>query len=178
MVLIYAVCLGNICRSPIAESVLRHELAAAGLADQVEVTSAGTAGYHQGEDADRRTKKVLADHGYELNHSAQKFTGQMLANADLVLVMDSSNYADVLSLSKQVPSTTGVPNEDKIKLMLSFLPAASNPLNSSKSWDPSEMAAADVPDPWYGNMHDFEQVLNLIETATPGVVAHIQDELR
>lgn len=162
MVKVYTVCLGNICRSPIAEAVLRSELAAAGLSDQVELQSAGTAGYHVGENADRRTNRVLAENGYELDHSAQKFTAAMLAGADLVLVMDGSNYEDVMALAPQADSTTGTANTAKIKMMLEFSPHATQP---------------DVPDPWYGNMTNFELVLSLIENATPGVVSYIQDEL-
>ncbi len=167
MVTIYTVCLGNICRSPIAEAVLRQQLDGAGLGDQVEVQSAGTAGYHVGEDADRRTNRVLADHGYELNHSAQKFSAQMLRNADLVLVMDSSNYDDVKRLASLTESTTALSNEDKIKMFRSFEP------------DSSDSIAGDleVPDPWYGNMSDFEHVLAICESSTPGVVDYVRTTL-
>lgn len=158
MTLIYTVCLGNICRSPIAEAVLRKELEQAGLDHEVEVQSAGTAGYHVGEDADRRTNRVLAEHGYELNHSAQKFSGQMLANADLVLVMDSSNYEDVMSLADRIESTNGTPNESKIKMFRSFEPNADD---------------LEVPDPWYGDMSDFEYVLGIAEKASPQIVEYL-----
>lgn len=167
MVTIYTVCLGNICRSPIAEAVLRQRLDEAGLSDQVEVQSAGTAGYHIGENADRRTNRVLADHGYELNHSAQKFSAQMLRNADLVVVMDSNNYEDVMSLASLTESTTTLSNEDKIKMFRSFEP------------DSFESGTDDleVPDPWYGNMSDFEHVLAICEAATPQVVKYAQENL-
>ncbi len=167
MLKIYTVCLGNICRSPIAEAVLRRQLDEAGLGDEIEVQSAGTAGYHVGEDADRRTNRVLADHGYELDHSAQKFTAQMLRNADLVLVMDSSNYEDVMSLASLTESITALSNEDKIKMMLSFAP--------NTSGDPAD--ADDVPDPWYGGPSDFEHVLALIECSTPNVIEYIHENL-
>lgn len=167
MLKIYTVCLGNICRSPIAEAVLRQQLEEAGLSEEVEVQSAGTAGYHVGEDADRRTNRVLAEHGYELDHTAQKFTAQMLRNADLVLVMDSSNYEDVRSLASLTESTTALANEDKIKMMLSFAPDATG--------EPDD--ADDVPDPWYGGPSDFEHVLALIEDSTPAVVEYIREDL-
>lgn len=167
MLKIYTVCLGNICRSPIAEAVLRQQLEEAGLGEEVEVQSAGTAGYHVGEDADRRTNRVLAEHGYELDHTAQKFTAQMLRNADLVLVMDSSNYEDVRSLASLTESTTTLANEDKIKMMLSFAPDA-----TGDSTD-----ADDVPDPWYGGPSDFEHVLALIEDSAPAVVVYIREDL-
>ena len=161
MLKVYTVCLGNICRSPIAEAVLRKELENAGLGDEVEVQSAGTAGYHVGEDADPRTNQVLAEHGYELDHCAQQFTADKLRDADLVLVMDSSNYEDVMALAPLTESSTGAPNEDKIKMMLEFS---------------SNATQLDVPDPWYGNMSNFELVVSLIENATPGVVSYLQDE--
>lgn len=167
MLKIYTVCLGNICRSPIAEAVLRQQLEEAGLGEEVEVQSAGTAGYHVGEDADRRTNRVLAEHGYELDHTAQKFTAQMLRNADLVLVMDSSNYEDVRSLASLTESTTALANEDKIKMMLSFAPDATG--------KPDDVD--DVPDPWYGNITDFEHVLALIEASTPAAVEYIRENL-
>lgn len=159
---IYTVCLGNICRSPIAQAVLQKSLADAGLDDLTIVESAGTAGYHQGEDADSRTISLLAQRGYELNHRAQKLTPTMLEEAELILVMDQNNYDDVIHLSRQIEKSTGVDHSEKVRLMLSF----------DENADELE-----VPDPWYGSMADFEHVLQLVEASSPGVVKYIQDEL-
>ena len=93
---IAVVCLGNICRSPVAEVVLTARIADAGLADRVEVTSSGTGTWHLGEAMDARAASTLTAAGYDgSRHAAQKFDPGSLAGLDLVLAMDGSNLADI-----------------------------------------------------------------------------------
>ena len=95
---IVLVCLGNICRSPMADVVLNQRLEAAGLADAVEVVSAGTGDWHVGNPMDRRAAAVLTTHGYDASrHRAQQFTSDWFAEHDLVLTMDHDNHRDVMA---------------------------------------------------------------------------------
>src|SRR4051794_15435385 len=94
------VCLGNICRSPIAEVVMRSLVGEAGLRDRVEVASAGTGDWHVGRRADERTVDVLARHGYDgSRHRARQFEKDWLDRYDLVLALDRSNLADLRALA-------------------------------------------------------------------------------
>ena len=156
-----AVCSGNICRSPIAEYVLRAAVEDAGLGHAIVVDSAGVGAWHVGEGADRRSVQVLAKHGYDGSaHRVQQITGSWFdgENApDLLLAMDSSHYA---ALRRMAPDAD-------VRMMRSFDPKlAARP-----------DADLDVPDPYYGNGDGFEQVLAMIERATPGVVAYLRDQL-
>lgn len=155
---ITCVCLGNICRSPMAESVLRQKLAAAGLDGRVEVDSAGTAGYHEGSDADPRALAALADGGYRLQHTARQFHPDWLTTSQLILVMDADNLSDVRVLARQ----HGVA-ADHVRLLRSF--------------DPDAGPDADVPDPYYGGPDGFAHVLHLIERAADGIVAYVRAQL-
>jgi len=93
------VCLGNICRSPMAENVLRHLVEEAGLSAQISVDSAGTASYHVGELAHRRTRGLLADHNIAYSGTARQLHKDDLADFDYVLAMDADNLADVKRLA-------------------------------------------------------------------------------
>jgi protein-tyrosine phosphatase len=137
------VCLGNICRSPLAEGILRAKANKKGWA--MEVDSAGTGGWHAGEAPDRRSQKVAAEHGIDIsNQKARKFKSQDFDEFDLILAMDTENMKDLLLLA---------PNEkarNKVKLILNYL----NPTKNQN-----------VPDPYYGQMADFEMVFNLLDQA-------------
>ena len=157
-----AVCSGNICRSPIAEYVLRGAVEEAGLAHVIVVDSAGVGAWHVGDGADPRSVQVLAKHGYDGSpHRVQQITsswfdGGSTAAPDLLLAMDSSHYA---ALRRMAPDAD-------VRMMRSFDPKlAARP-----------DADLDVPDPYYGNNNGFEQVLEMIERATPGVVAYLKDQ--
>jgi protein-tyrosine phosphatase len=148
---IAVVCLGNICRSPIADVVLRSKLAAAGLAHQVSVDSFGTGGWHRGEPMDTRAGATLSKAGYDgSSHRARQITAAQLAAFDLVLAMDSDNRADLLRL--------GPPGETTIALFGDFDPQ--NP-------------GADVPDPYYGGLDGFEEVLRMVERTADVLVARL-----
>lgn len=160
---ITTVCLGNICRSPMAEAVLRARIDAAGLSDRVSVDSAGTDGWHVGEDADPRALATLRDAGYDLEHSGRQFLGDWHdpahpAYSDLVLAMDSRNYATLIGLAYG-------PVHHRVRMMRSFDPA----LAGIPDGDPR----LDVPDPWYGGMDDFVTVLGMLERASDGLVAQL-----
>src|SRR5699024_8752376 len=107
---IIVVCLGNICRSPMAEQVLRADLERAGLGDRVEVTSSGTGDWHVGGTMDARAASTLRVHGYPVEHTARQFRPADLADADLVLVMDLDNHDEVSPPSPaRAPSTGSTP---------------------------------------------------------------------
>lgn len=151
-----AVCSGNICRSPIAEVVIRDAVQRAGLGHAVLVDSAGVGGWHVGEGADRRSVRVLARRGYDGSaHAVRQITRDWIDAddaPDLLLALDSSHLRELRRLA---------PDSD-VRLLRSFDPA------SVSSGD------LDVPDPYYGSLADFEEVLAQVEAATPGVLAHLR----
>jgi protein-tyrosine phosphatase len=155
---IMTVCLGNICRSPMAEAVLRRKIVEAGLAEQVSVESSGTAGWHRGDNADRRARDTLQRHGYPLQHSARQFQPDWFEAMDLILAMDRSNYDDLTVMAARV----GV-ESSHVRLLRTFDPGAGE---------------EEVPDPYYGGTEGFLEVLRMVETASDGVVAHVQEQLR
>lgn len=145
------VCLGNICRSPMAESVARAMLEQAGLASEVTVESFGTAGYHVGETADPSADAALARRGWPPGgHKARQLTAADVERLDLVLCADRANLRDVRLLTG--PS---VP-EGRIRLLREF--------------DPSGGPGAAVPDPWGRDDRAFDTTLELIERACRGLV--------
>jgi protein-tyrosine phosphatase len=149
------VCLGNICRSPTAEGVLRHKLREAGLEGRVHLDSAGTGDWHVGKAPDSRTRAAALRRGYDLallrgrQVSAEDFT-----RFDLILAMDSNNLRDLQALC---------PGHATAELDL-FLRRYT-------------LAVADVPDPYYGGEDGFEQVLDLIEQAGDALIAEIRSRL-
>nr|WP_314478824.1 low molecular weight protein-tyrosine-phosphatase [uncultured Pseudomonas sp.] len=149
------VCLGNICRSPTAEGVLRHQLQAAGLADQVQVASAGTGDWHVGKAPDSRTVKAALARGYDLSQQrAQQVKATHFTEYDLVLAMDQSNLRDLRALR---PHTAA----GELDLFLRRY----------------GLVLDEVPDPYYGGADGFEQVLDLIETACKALVLEIKGRL-
>lgn len=155
------VCMGNICRSPMAEAIVRHHLAAAGLGDRISVDSAGTGGWHAGDPADARAMTILRSRGYDLNHRARQLVASWLDERDLVLTMDLNNFRSVVGMAQ--------PHHlSRIAMVRSFDPALSH-------IDPHgpEASALEVPDPYYGTLDDYEQVLMMVESATPGLIAHL-----
>ncbi|MBA2698861.1 MAG: low molecular weight phosphotyrosine protein phosphatase [Nocardioidaceae bacterium] len=148
------VCLGNICRSPIAEVVLSAKLADAGLR-VISVDSAGTGGWHVGEPIDPRAASMLDAHGYDpRRHRARQFSPSWFDAHDLVLAMDRTNLSELERISRDADDL------HKISMFRSFDPAATGSL--------------DVPDPWYGGRADFEHVLTIVERTTGALV----DEFR
>jgi protein-tyrosine phosphatase len=149
------VCLGNICRSPTAEGVLRHKLAVVGLQDLVTVDSAGTSDWHVGKPVDVRTRQAAQRRGYDLS----ALRGRQVLAADfqrfeLILAMDQSNLQHLHSLQ---PSA-GIAQLDL------FLRRYGLPIS-------------EVPDPYYSGEEGFEQVLDLLEQACDGLVAELKERL-
>lgn len=152
------VCTGNICRSPMAEWVLRAKLSEAGLAESVAVDSAGTGDWHVGDDADPRTVRVLAEHGYPSRHTARQFKPSDFAERDLVVALDRGHLRTLRGWRAR---TDGPDDGPELRLLREFDPAA----------PPGRI---DVPDPYYGALAGFEECLAMVESAMPGLVRHIE----
>jgi protein-tyrosine phosphatase len=149
------VCLGNICRSPMAEVILSHELAEAGLSGKVSVESAGTGDWHVGEDMDRRARAELARRGYDgPAHEARQIQPSWLADYDLLLAMDRANLDRLRAMARGRPGLAG-----RITLMLSF--------------DPLAAPGAEVPDPYDGGPEDYAEVFDLVHGAAQSLVAQL-----
>ncbi|MFJ9894084.1 low molecular weight protein-tyrosine-phosphatase [Streptomyces sp. NPDC091280] len=151
------VCTGNICRSPIAESVFRARVEEAGLGDRIEVESAGTGGWHEGDGADPRAVAVLAEHGYDTNHVARQFQASGFARLDLVVALDSGHRKTLRHLAPTEQDA------EKVRLLRSYDPAAGDDL--------------DVPDPYYGALDGFEECLEMVEAASEGLLAAVREEV-
>jgi len=151
------VCMGNICRSPAAEGIFRRLLEEKGLADKVEVDSAGTIGYHVGAPPDRRMTEAARNRGIDLTGlKARKFTAEDFDRYDLIVVMDQENMMAVRTLD---PANAFA---GKVELCLNFHP---------------EMKGHDVPDPYYGGDSGFENVLDLLESSADLILERLyQDE--
>ncbi len=160
---ITAVCLGNICRSPIAEAVLRERIDRAGLSNLVVVDSAGTGDWHIGYEADPRSQAILTQNGYELTHTARQITSSWMAELDIILVMDQSNYANVEALIRESGQ------EPELYMMRSFDPK----LGHLGALHPD----LDVPDPYWDKDEGFALVLEMIERAADAFVAQLPARL-
>lgn len=150
---VLTVCLGNICRSPTAEAALREVAAHRGV--ELEVRSAGTGDWHVGAPPDRRMVAAAADVGLLVDGRAEQVTAAHLQDADLVLVMDRANLADVRRLAAASGVTT--------------------PVELFRAFDPASVADDDleVPDPYYGGAEGFAHVVALCRAAADGVVTHL-----
>ena len=140
------VCLGNICRSPTAEGVMRHLLAQRGLAGEVEVASAGTGSWHVGSPPDARSAEAARRRGIVLAGAAQQVRPADFAAYDLLVAMDRSNLADLLALAPDEAARA------KVRLLL---------------------VDADVPDPYYGGERGFDDVLDLVTEACERLVDEV-----
>ena len=143
------VCSGNICRSPLAEALFRHHAEAAGLGARFAVDSAGMHGYHEGERADPRTRRVAARHGVDVTSVARALTAEDLDRFDLIVAMDSGHR-------RQLLSRAGAARSGKVRMMREFDPAADGP---------------DVPDPYYDGEAAFERVHAIVDAACRGLLA-------
>ncbi|MFF8541530.1 low molecular weight protein-tyrosine-phosphatase [Streptomyces werraensis] len=151
------VCTGNICRSPMAEFVFRARVAEAGLEDLVEVDSAGTGGWHEGEGADPRTVAVLRENGYDSEHTARQFDPSWFARLDLVVALDAGHLR---ALRRLAPTER---DAEKVRLLRSYDPAAGDDL--------------DVPDPYYGGPEGFDACLEMVEAASQGLLAAVREQV-
>jgi protein-tyrosine phosphatase len=154
---IAVVCLGNICRSPMAAVVLEAKIAASSLSGRVEVRSSGTGDWHVGDRMDGRAAATLTDAGYDADrHRAQQFDHTWFGDHDLVLAMDRSNRRNVTALARGG-------NGDRVRLFRQFDPEAGDDL--------------EVPDPWYGGQDGFDEVLAIVERTSDELVAQLCDHL-
>lgn len=147
------VCMGNICRSPMAEGVFRHLVKQAGLDGRIAIDSAGTHDYHIGEPPDPRAQRTAGRRGYDLS----MLRGRQVSRADFgefdyLLAMDRMNLR---VLERLCPSQHG----HKLKLLMEFS---------------NDAALREVPDPYYGGDQGFERVLDLVEQASDGLLEHLR----
>jgi len=148
---ITVVCAGNICRSPIGEVVLQQKLNESGL--EIEVNSAGTGNWHEGENANAKSIKVLTEKGYEIKHVAKQFKKNWFIEKDLILVMDHQNKRDLESIAP-------IEHKSKIKYFREF--------------DKDNLEDLVVPDPYYEPIDAFYEVLEMLEKASSGLVEELK----
>lgn len=151
------VCLGNICRSPTAEGVMRRQVAAAGLDGAIEIDSAGTGDWHVGEAPDARAQQAARARGYDLSALRARQIGDAdFERFDLVLAMDGANLA---ALRKRCPPQY----RGKIRLLMEFA---------------GDGSAGDIADPYFGGARGFEQVLDQCEAACRGLLDSLRETAR
>lgn len=146
------VCLGNICRSPIAENVFRHLVEQAGMGDEFEVDSAGTGSWHVGQRPDSRAELVASTRGIEMRGRARQVTQDDLTEFDYVLAMDRDNLRDLEHMARTNGATA------RIELL--------------RAYDP-ERDDDDVPDPYYGGQSGFEDVFEMVSRSCRSLLASI-----
>jgi protein-tyrosine phosphatase len=156
------VCLGNICRSPTAEGVMRALVDREGI-DDVELESAGTGSWHAGSPPDRRAAAVARARGVPLDGAARQVRPQDFEDFDLLLAMDRENLGELLRLAP------GQRERAKVRLLREFDPAS-----AAHGQEGSVGADLDVPDPYYGAPGGFEEVFDLVQAACEGLLAQIR----
>jgi protein-tyrosine phosphatase len=153
------ICMGNICRSPTAEGVFRHQVQRvldAATAGRFEIDSAGTHNYHPGEPPDARSQHHAKRRGYDLSAlRARALTDDDIARFDHLIVMDDANYAAVIRRANPA-------HHSKVKRLTEF--CVSDAFKRFR----------EVPDPYYGEAADFERVLDLVEDGCAGLLAHVR----
>jgi protein-tyrosine phosphatase len=150
------VCLGNICRSPLAEGVFRHLARAAGVEDRFEIDSAGTSGYHDGDPPDQRTAAVATARGIELTGQSRRITSGDMQRFDYVIVMDEENHSALARMAHRTAPRA------RVHLLREFDPEANG--------DP------DVPDPYYGGTRGFENVHDIVERSARALLDHLRQQ--
>ncbi len=152
---ITCVCLGNICRSPLAEAVLQKEIAQRGLESHILVDSSGTSGWHRGELADARMRAAAQVRGIHITSRGEHFVPAHFDQFDLILVMDKSNYRDVVAQAKNQKE------RDKVSLFRDFDPEGKG----------------EVPDPYYGGEEGFNLVIDMAERTASRVIDYVESQL-
>ncbi|MBR9861635.1 low molecular weight phosphotyrosine protein phosphatase [bacterium] len=147
------ICLGNICRSPLAEAIFQHKIKEKGIENKYYVESSGTAPYHINDLPDPRTRRVAKERGVHMEHLGQQFRSVDFERFDLLVVMDDSNYQNIKKLNP--------PENIEIVKM--------------REYDP-ESKGDDVPDPWYGDYSDFEKCFDILDRACDNLIASLEDQ--
>jgi protein-tyrosine phosphatase len=150
------VCLGNICRSPAADGVMRDVVEKAGLSARIEIDSAGTEGWHSGKLPDQRMRQAASTRGITLDHRARQFKAVDLERFDLILAMDRDNERNIRALDRENRHAA------KIRLFCDFC---------------TDHSEREVPDPYYGGPEGFEHVLDLIEDGCEGLLREVKSRL-
>lgn len=166
---VLVVCTGNICRSAMGEVVLRDRLVVSGLATRVAVASAGVSDEEHGNPIDRRAQRVLEDAGYDPHkHQARQVDARTLSQYRLVLAMTAAHERALRGIAQREGLTMG-PEGTEIRMWREFDVLAPDSVGRSSDLD--------VPDPWYGSMDDFVDVLDTIERGADGVVDYLREIL-
>lgn len=148
------VCLGNICRSPTAEAIMRHLVREAGLEQAIAIDSAGTGSWHIGEERDRRSRAVAKRRGMPIEGRARQFQPEDFARFDLVLALDEENAHELRDLA---------PNDE-----------ARKKIHLLRDFDPSAEKGASVPDPYYGGPDGFDDVFDICLAACRGLLDYLR----
>ena len=151
------ICLGNICRSPAAEGVMKSIVERHGMEDRFYIDSAGIGGWHVGDLPDIRMRREGARRGYNFNSRARQFTPEDFNRFDILLVMDSENWHDV---RRRCPDMSKL---DKLQILADYMTRHPN--------------VRFIPDPYYGNENDFRYALDLIEDACEGLFSSLKREV-
>lgn len=151
------VCLGNICRSPLAEAVFRKKVEEAGLEASFRIDSAGTSGYHDGALPDDRTRRVAARRGVEVGGSSRRITEADVRTFDYLVAMDRDNLRDVEALMQRVGVNDGAPQACLFR-----------------EFDPEADGSLEVPDPYFGGPRGFDDVHDLVERSADGFLRFLK----
>jgi protein-tyrosine phosphatase len=144
------VCLGNICRSPLAEAIFKHKVKERGLDHQFEADSCGTANYHIGDTPDERTNRNAQKNGIRISHRGRQLSATDLETFDLIFAMDESNFRNIMRLENSEA------HAKKISLMRAFDP----------------LGSGDVPDPYYGGERGFQEVFDILDRSLDNFLDH------
>ena len=141
------VCLGNLCRSPLAEAIFKHKVASRNLTEFFDIDSCGTSNYHIGDKPDPRTFAIASKHGINIDHIVRQFTTEDLDACDYIIAMDENNYKNILRLSGNDT------HKGKVFLMREF---------------DSQGKGKEVPDPYWGNEREFQDVFDILDRSIDG----------
>jgi len=152
------ICLGNICRSPSAEAVMKKLIKDQNMENLIEVDSAGTINYHEGETSDKRMQKHAERRGYKLDHLAKGFKRETdFSSSDYIVTMDNNNYYEIKSMDSKDRYTDKIFKMSEFSVNINF---------------------EEVPDPYYGGDKGFELVLDILEDACKGLLEKIKNDIK